>query len=72
LFKYSLTIILFVGSIVIVDIVKSTSFVYGVEAFTQPKFTTPEVKVVPIGVPAELANCISTYACCTLFSVVFK
>jgi hypothetical protein len=61
-----------VGSIVVVGSVKSTSFVYGVEAFTQPKFTVLEARVLPIGVPVEFASCISTYASCMLLSAVFK
>ena len=59
LFKYNLTIILLVGSIVVVGNTISTLVSTGVEAFTHPIKASLDVIAGPIVVPAELANCIS-------------
>jgi hypothetical protein len=72
LFKYNLTIILFVGSIVVVGSVISTSVVSGVELLIQPTFATLEVIIGPIGVPEESASCISTYASISSPTACFK
>ncbi len=57
---YNLTIILFVGSIVVVDKTISILTSTGITALTQPINTIFEVIVGPIGVPKLSANCIST------------
>jgi hypothetical protein len=57
---YNLTIILFVGSIVVVDKTISILTSTGITALTQPIKTTFDVIVGPIGVPVLSANCIST------------
>ena len=57
---YNLTIILFVGSIVVVDKTISILTSTGITALTQPIKTTFYVIVGPIGVPVLSANCIST------------
>ena len=60
LLRYNLTIILFVGSIVVVGNTISTLTSTGITALTQPINATLDVIVGPIAVPVELANCIST------------
>ena len=60
LFKYNLTIILFVGSIVVVGNKISTLTSTGTTLLTQPIKEILDVIVGPIGVPDESANCIST------------
>jgi hypothetical protein len=62
LFKYNLTIIRSVGSIVVVVKVKSHVTSTGVDASTQPTSATPADITVPYPVPAEFANSIVTYA----------
>ncbi len=60
LFKYNLTIILFVGSIVVVGNTISTFTSTGTTLLTHPINAILDVIVGPIGVPVEFANCIST------------
>jgi hypothetical protein len=60
LLKYNLTIILSVGLIVVVVRTKSSSASTGIIALTHPMSSILEVRVGPIGVPLELASCIST------------
>ena len=56
LLKYNLTIILFVGSIVVVGKTISTLTSTGITALTHPIKATLDVIVGPIGVPDESAN----------------
>ena len=58
LFTYIFTIILFVGSIVVVVNVKSVVTSTGIVEVTHPISEVPEDKIGPIGVPVESANCI--------------
>jgi hypothetical protein len=60
LFKYNLTIILFVGSIVVVGNTISTFTSTGTTLLTHPIKVMLDVIVGPIGVPDEFDNCIST------------
>ena len=60
LFKYNLTIILFVGSIVVVGKTISTLTSTGTTLLTHPIAAMLDVIVGPIGVPDEFDNCIST------------
>jgi hypothetical protein len=72
LFKYNLTINLFVGSIVVLGKTISTLTSEGITALTHPISTTLDVIVGPIGVPELLANCISTYASISSLLAGFK
>jgi hypothetical protein len=56
LVKYNLTIILLVGSIVVVGSIKSNSNSAGVATSTQPINETPVEIIGPIAVPVESAN----------------
>ena len=72
LLRYNLTIILFVGSIVVVGNTISTFTSTGITALTQPINEMLEDIVGPIGVPDEFANCISTYASISSLLACFK
>jgi len=69
---YNLTIILFVGSIVVVGNTISTFTSTGLNGLTQPIKAMLEVIVGPIVVPDEFANCISTYASISSLLAGFK
>jgi hypothetical protein len=60
LFNQSFTIILFVGSIVVVVKVISQFTSCGTTELTQSTDSTPDDIVAPIGLPAESASCIVT------------
>ena len=60
LLKYILAIILSVVLIVVEVRTMSHSTTCGIVELTHPISSIPVVNVGPIGVPAELANCIST------------
>ena len=59
LFKYNLTIILLVGSIVVVGNTISTLTSTGITLVVHPIKESLDVIFEPIGVPDESANCIT-------------
>ena len=72
LLRYNLTIILFVGSIVVVGNTISTLTSNGITELTQPIKEIFVLIVGPIGFPVESANCISTYASISSLLASFK
>ena len=72
LFIYNLTIILFVGSIVVVGNTKSQTISTGIVFVTHPKAAIFVEMTEPMGEPAELASCIVAYTSMLSLEAGFK